>query len=159
MFGAGDRMARHQMGTGGKRGFDRANNLFLDRSDIGHDRAGGKMRAHRGCCCSINADGNGQDYQIGAGNRITKGCVDTIGDPELLRGCAHIDVGVVGGNMAGMAAGFERTRQRSGRCRRSRHVRIAGYQSFFSRNSFNASRTAVISSRVPIDMRTQSGRP
>ncbi len=112
MLGAGNRVARHQMNAGGQFRLDVPDDHLLDRAHICDDCTRGKVRRHRGSGRPVDAHRNGQDNQVGAGDRVANLCVGAIDDHQFFRRRARVGVRVVSGDMARQAVRLEGARQR-----------------------------------------------
>ena len=90
MLGAGNRMAGNEADA---LRYMRANDLdhmFLDRADIGQDRALFEMRTNRGSQRAIGAHGGAEDDEIGVSYGIPNGLRISIGSEEAMRAVADL---------------------------------------------------------------------
>ena len=162
IFGAGDRMRRHEMHVLRQMRAHVAHDRALDRADVGDGGAGSEMRAdllgHR----AAGADRNADDDQIGAFDRGGIGLHHLIGEAELGDAPARLRRTRGGDDRAhgALRAGGARDRgadqpdadQREA-VEQGRRFAHAG----FPRNSASALTTSRLASSVPTLMRSAFG--
>ena len=82
-FGAGDRVAGHQMHAFGQRRPERGDGDLLGRADIGHDGAGFQVRARGFGQIGVAAEMDRDDHEIGAGDRFGRILDRPVDDAQL----------------------------------------------------------------------------
>jgi hypothetical protein len=83
MLGAGDGMGRNEMNVIRQMRCHLANDRGLDRTDIGHDRAGLEERRDLLRDRSASADRNAEDHEVGVRNRFRVGFQHAVDDAEF----------------------------------------------------------------------------
>ena len=83
MFGAGDRMRRHEMHVRGQVRSHLAHHRALHRADIGDDRAALQVRADLGGDRAAGADRNADDDEVGVLHGFGVGLDDPVDEAEL----------------------------------------------------------------------------
>ena len=162
IFGAGDRMRRHEMHVLRQMRGHVADDRALDRADVGDDGAGRQMRAdflgHR----AAGADRNADDDQIGAFDRGGIGFHHLIGEAEFGHALARRGRTRGGHDRAhgALRAGGARDRgadQPDADQRQAVEERRRFAHAAFPRNSASALTTSRLASSVPTLMRSALG--
>ena len=163
IFGAGERMRRHEMHAGGHMRRDLRDDRALDRADIGENgaalqigRAGARHRAN-------GADGNAKDDEIGARERAPQVAAGVVSYAEFAHARENLRRGVIGGDFHRGAPGASGARDRRADQAEADQAELLEQRRGVAHprpmNSVRAATTRSLASREPTVSRKNSGMP